>query len=155
MLSKIRNKKGFTLIELMIVVAIIAILAAIAIPNFLKFQAKSKQSEARTMLTGVYEAELAYFATENAFSNDTGLVGFEPASEPKYYLQYPGVETFPAGGVTAWIDASNNGFTATCSGNIDRDPARDIWGVYDGDREPNWDTTGWPAEKTFTGFNDV
>jgi len=60
MLSKIRNKKGFTLIELMIVVAIIAILAAIAIPNFLKFQAKSKQSEARTMLTGIYEAELAY-----------------------------------------------------------------------------------------------
>ena len=61
MLSKLRSKKGFTLIELMIVVAIIGILAAIAIPNFLRFQAKSKQSEAKTNLGGIFTAEIAYF----------------------------------------------------------------------------------------------
>ncbi|MDH4229486.1 MAG: prepilin-type N-terminal cleavage/methylation domain-containing protein, partial [Nitrospirota bacterium] len=48
------NQKGFTLIELMIVVAIIGILAAVAIPNFLQYQAKSKQSEARVLLSGLY-----------------------------------------------------------------------------------------------------
>lgn len=149
MLSKIRDRKGFTLIELMIVVAIIAILAAIAIPNFLKFQAKSKQSEARTILTGVYEAELAYFATENEFSNDVELIGFETASRPKYYLGYPGQEYDAAGKVgvatTAWIvvtdetgDGDPDSFTATCSGNIDRDAARDIWYVIDETREPQF-----------------
>ena len=61
MLSKLRSKKGFTLIELMIVVAIIGILAAIAIPNFLRFQAKSKQSEAKTNLGGIFTAETVVF----------------------------------------------------------------------------------------------
>jgi type IV pilus assembly protein PilA len=139
MLRKLRDKKGFTLIELMIVVAIIAILAAIAIPNFLKFQAKSKQSEARTMLTGIYEAEMAYFATENVFHTSATEVGFEPASDPKFY--------------TAWgiVDASDYGFTATAHGNIDRDPAHDRWYEYECSREPYnvWndvgdiDRTGW------------
>jgi type IV pilus assembly protein PilA len=55
-----RFGRGFTLIELMIVVAIIGILAAIAIPNFVKFQCRSKQSEAKSNLKAMYVAQESY-----------------------------------------------------------------------------------------------
>jgi len=83
MLSTLRSKKGFTLIELMIVVAIIGILAAIAIPNFLKFQAKSKQSEAKTNLGGIFTAETAYQG-ENAKFGDFPAINWQTSGTPRY-----------------------------------------------------------------------
>src|SRR5258705_5028655 len=56
------RKGGFTLIELMIVVAIIGILAAIAIPNFLRFQLKAKSSEGKTNLAAIRTAEQSYYS---------------------------------------------------------------------------------------------
>src|SRR5918911_1248330 len=79
-----RLQKGFTLIELMIVVAIIGILAAIAIPNFIKFQARSKQSEAKANLKAIFTAQKAFFQEKDRFSTLTGEVGFEPERNNRY-----------------------------------------------------------------------
>jgi type IV pilus assembly protein PilA len=76
--------KGFTLIELMIVVAIIGILAAIAIPNFIKFQARSKQSEAKANLKAMFTAEKAYFQEKDKYSTLVGEVGFAPERNNRY-----------------------------------------------------------------------
>ena len=57
-----RNQKGFTLIELMIVIAIIGILAAIAIPNFIAYRNKSFCSRAESDAAGIASAIADYFA---------------------------------------------------------------------------------------------
>jgi type IV pilus assembly protein PilA len=95
-------QKGFTLIELMIVVAIIGILAAIAIPNFVKFQARSKQSEAKANLKAMFTAQKAYAAEKDKFSNKIGEIGFSPERNNRYtYFSAP-----VAGGLTSRATAT-------------------------------------------------
>ena len=61
MLIRVRDRKGFTLIELMIVVVLIAILAALAIPRFMNTTGKAKKSEAKTVLKQLYQCERMFF----------------------------------------------------------------------------------------------
>src|SRR2546422_8912997 len=91
MIRHIKGDRGFTLIELMIVVAIIGILAAIAIPNFMTYQAKARQSEAKVNLGGIFTTATSYFAENNTFSVATGdTLGYKPAGSSKYMLYYGG-----------------------------------------------------------------
>ncbi len=85
----LRSKKGFTLIELMIVVAIIGILAAIAIPNFMRFQARSRTTEARTNLGAIYTAEVSFFGEGSAYGN-FGEIGWGPTGTPRYHYTFTG-----------------------------------------------------------------
>ncbi|MCA2979780.1 MAG: prepilin-type N-terminal cleavage/methylation domain-containing protein [Myxococcaceae bacterium] len=78
------KKKGFTLIELMIVVAIIGILAAIAIPNFVKFQAKGKQAEASANLKAIFSAQKAAYPNNQGYWSDVGAIGFAPERGNRY-----------------------------------------------------------------------
>ena len=73
------NKKGFTLVELMIVVAIIGILAAIAIPNFVAMQYRAKRSEVPSNVDGIKTAELAYDAAFDTYIQESS---FQPDSSP-------------------------------------------------------------------------
>jgi type IV pilus assembly protein PilA len=77
---KLSNQKGFTLVELMVVVAIIGILSAVAIPNFKKYQAKAKTSEAKLQLASVYSAETAFMSDADAYATCLGQMGYDPGS---------------------------------------------------------------------------
>ena len=76
-----RTNKGFSLVELMIVVAIIGILAAIAIPNFMTMQLKAKRGELPSNVNGIKTAELAYDAMYDGFVNAAANGGASPLSK--------------------------------------------------------------------------
>jgi type IV pilus assembly protein PilA len=135
MLRRKKGKKGFTLIELMIVVAIIGILAAIAIPNFLRFQAKSKQSEAKTNLSGIFTAETSYFAEQNAFA-DLGVISWAPIGTAVRYAYALSAATsmgdnnalnVAAAQALGVIDNTTYKFVAGAAGNVDTDITIDTW----------------------------
>jgi type IV pilus assembly protein PilA len=75
---KHNSKSGFSLVELMVVVAIIGILATIAVPNFQRFQARAKQTSARTELSGIYTAQKSFHVEYSSFTRDLQIAGFVP-----------------------------------------------------------------------------
>jgi type IV pilus assembly protein PilA len=75
------NEDGFTLVELMVVVAIIGVLSAIAVPNFKKYQAKSKTSEAKLQLSAAYTAQQSFYSDYDTYHVCLKYMGYNPTNE--------------------------------------------------------------------------
>lgn len=116
------NKKGFTLIELMIVVAIIGILAAIAIPNFLNYQCKAKQTEAKTSLGNVRMAEEAYYAEYDTYSSTLADIGFAVKGNTEYAITVSANSTTFTATATATIGGKTDTWTMTDNGILNNTP---------------------------------
>ncbi|TAL10350.1 MAG: prepilin-type N-terminal cleavage/methylation domain-containing protein [Nitrospirae bacterium] len=142
-----RGADGFTLVELIIIVTIVAILAAIAIPNFMSYRAKARQTEAKVGLGGLHTSAMAYAAEQNTFIvSPLALLGFQLAGASGYDFYYggttPSLKVMPAsGGASAPCSVaptvaplpamSTSGFTAAAIGNIDVDVTCDEWEIND------------------------
>ena len=120
-----RNSRGFTLIELMIVVVIIGILAALAIPRFMRSTTKSKQSEAKQILKQVYVMQRAYRQEYNAYCLN-GVTA--DATTPNAFAQI-GVDIMASARYSYAMVATVNTFTCTATGNLDDDVTNDVWTI--------------------------
>lgn len=134
--GELMKNSGFTLIELMIVVAIIAFLAVIAVPNFLGYVSKAKRSEVYLNLGSIYTAEKAYWAEHGTYSNVLASDGIDwrPEGQTNYTYGFPGTEgvNYVSGklsGQASDLAASNAGkdsFVVSAVADIDGDGQPDV-----------------------------
>lgn len=101
----IQRMRGFTLIELMIVVAIVAILAAIALPAYGRYAFRAHRVDGQELLLRVANAQERYYSTYNRYGTLAQLDYADASSEKKYYTVE--VDLVTIGGV------DNQGYKAT------------------------------------------
>ncbi|MGC2310693.1 MAG: prepilin-type N-terminal cleavage/methylation domain-containing protein [Candidatus Babeliaceae bacterium] len=131
-------KKGFSLMELMIVITIIAFLAMIAIPGLMKVLARAKRTEALVNLRALYMAEKTFWAEHGNYTNilqGAGGLGWKPEGTLNYtygfsngsegHSYFTGSLKTPASALQG-SGVSEGGFTIAAAGDIDGDGKPDI-----------------------------
>lgn len=131
-------RRGFSLIEVMIVIAIIAFFAVLALPNFMNLFAKAKRSEAYIHLRALYMLEKAYFAEHGTYTNKlqgADSLNWKPEGSVNYTYGFPGSAVVGALGAPAGAlqgaSVSEKGFTLAAAGDIDNDGDIDVLTIND------------------------
>ncbi len=84
----INNAAGFSLVELMVVVAIIGILASVAVPQFQKFTFKARLTEAKAGLTSLYTTEKAFYGEWSQYDTNFSTIGYAPEGNYSFNIGF-------------------------------------------------------------------
>ena len=120
-----RKQRGFTLIEIMVVIVIIGVLAAMAIPRFMRASTKTRQSEANQILKQIYVNQRTYRQQDQ--TNSYYLPGGPASAASPDAFSTIWIEIMSGARYTFTIVGTANTFTATATADIDDDPTVDTW----------------------------
>lgn len=109
------KKTAFTLTELLIAMAILAILASFAVPSYSRYVARSRQQDAKSQLMAIRQAQEIYRLQYGGYTDNTALLSGWLGTLNRYAFSV--------------IAADSTTFAACATGNIDGDATKDVWQI--------------------------